>query len=380
MKILDKLDHLYETSTALDARKRDFVSPAGYLAIEPDGRIRMSPFGESSPPTTGIDGFQRPGITAGDKDLKFHLSDTAMSQLYDKLAPIHYKSSDTKRKIPAYFLDKLSPSIRAEVINDILMTAPVDKRWMIRAFDDRVRAIVDGDYPRTWNSEVIGITRKIMSDQSDLSGVIMNRDRLNENSTYLRIFWDNTGVDSHGGLRAGIMISNAEDGSGRLMMQPLVWRHACENSIVLHPTLAKDALVSLGHLRGYTAHGMMAQFTDHFVPIFERSAEMIDRMIAAQDEDLPDFNTILQGLQKKHGWSLETTDQVLEGSEGEFNVFGLANGIAYAAKNEDNPDKESSMEQLASKYLYAPKNVWTGLRKVADQVEERDDLEYAFAY
>ena len=80
------------------------------------------------------------------------LTDHATTQLYDKLGPAHYGKGSNK-SLPSEYLAKFPPAMRADILNWTLERSP--STWKVRLYEDTCRAVLDGDYPRVWNTEVL---------------------------------------------------------------------------------------------------------------------------------------------------------------------------------------------------------------------------------
>lgn len=376
-RVFDKLDQLIETSEKYDTLKRDFrvdVAHLRFVGTDSGMKLRVPDQNEADlrrnrgiwqdyTPLTGMAGFERPPLSFVDEPAEFRLDDNGRNAIYQKLAPIHWQDSRGSGTIPADFLAQFSDHDRADILNLIKNEAPSGKSWMIRTFGDATRAVLDGNYPRTWNTEILRATREVLSEGYLGNHPVMERATVTADSTYIRIFWDNSGEDAAGGLRVGVLIANGETGNSATRLMPMVWRTSCTNSIAIDQTNAGRVGVTIPHIRSRSPRVMMTQFVEQFPEVMEVSGSAIQRVLETQEFRVPDFEYVLEGLRIEHNWSRSISYDVAAGAEKEETVFGLVNGVTYAAHQQDNAETEFSLERLGGKLLYATPNYFDHLRQ-----------------
>ncbi len=117
------------------------------------------------------------------------------------------------------------------------------------------------------------------------------------------------------------------------------------------------------HYRGASAEAMMTQFYAQLPALLNASAALINKMIAAESVQIPDFRQVLDGLMIEHGWKKDFLEVVDEGTEGQRTLAGLVNGITYAAHvHRDTANPQSlELETLGGHYLLAQPSVFQRL-------------------
>ena len=81
---------------------------------------------------------------------------------------------------------------------------------------------------------------------------------------------------------------------------------------------------------------------------------------AAEEEQIPDFEAVLSGLARQHGWAQPVHSAVLIGTEGNTTRAGIVNGITYAAHRAvEHPNDQVDMEILGGAILTAPDSLFT---------------------
>ena len=365
---LEKLDELIDQSKGYDELKRDFRVDVGHVSFKghdtgmslviPDQNEtdlrRNRGIWHDYEPIDGMAGFKRPPISFLDTPAQFDIRDDVYPQMFQKLSTIHWDKASRTGSIPLDFMKQFSHWERADILNMIKAKAPMGQSWMVRTFGHESRAILDGDYPRTWNTEVLQATRELVANADLGDDPIFPRPRITEDNTYIRIYWDDTGTDEGGGLKVGVVIANGETGGSATKILPMIYRGECSNGLIFESTDTSRVGITISHHRSRSPRVMMAQFVEQFPEVMRISASAITRMLDSQEVRLPDFNNVLEGLRIEHNWSRNVTNDVIAGTEKQDSVFGLVNGITYAAHTStENADTEYSMEKLGGKYLFA---------------------------
>ena len=350
---------LIETSERYDQQKTDFRIRARDLRFDSDGQLVVL-----APPLPYDDGIyaqqrlrwlSQPKVerTAG-------MTDHAVSQLHNKLGPAHY-GRGSNRTLPTDYLAKFPPAMRADILNWTLERSP--STWKVRLYEDRCRAVLDGDYPRVWNTEVLRQLARVLRDRGGLEDLQVDRPFVSPDEFFLRLWWSGAGT---GNYRIGATFGNSETGTRTFMGVPMIRRTSCANSIVVTDTSAltgQKAGFQMVHYRGASAEAMMTQFYAQLPALMNASAALINRMIAAESVVIPDFRQVLDGLMIEHGWKQDFLEVVDEGTEGQRTQAGLVNGITYAAHaHRDTANPQSlELETLGGRYLLANPSVFQRL-------------------
>jgi hypothetical protein len=193
---VEELDKLLGISREHDLLKRDFrvdVSHLSFIGSDTGVRLRVPDQSESDikrqgavwkdyETQKGMSGFERPAIHMLDEPAEFQIREDVWPQIYDKLAPIHWRQAKGTGTIPMDFMGRFSHYDRSQILNMIKNNAPIGKSWMVRSYGDNVRAALDGDYPRTWNTEIIQATREIISQGDIGPNPMLPRPRVSEDN------------------------------------------------------------------------------------------------------------------------------------------------------------------------------------------------------
>ncbi len=352
-------ESLIATSTGFDQHKADFRLAARDLRFDSQANLVVL-----APPLPYDDGtYAQQRMRFLSKPPEEHsvgLTDHAVTQLHDKLGPAHYGKGSNK-SLPTEYLAKLPPSMRADILNWTLERSA--STWKVRLYEDTCRAVLDGDYPRVWNSEVLRQLERVLRDRSGLDGLQVDRPFLSPDEFFLRLWWDGAGT---GNYRIGATFGNSETGTRTFMGVPMIRRTSCANSIVVTEVSAltgQKAGFQMVHYRGASAEAMMTQFYAQLPALLNASAALINRMIAAESVAIPDFRQVLDGLMIEHGWKKDFLEVVDVGTEGQRTLAGLVNGITYAAHaHRDTANPQSlELEALGGHYLLANPTVFQRL-------------------
>lgn len=293
------------------------------------------------------------------------LTDNALSQMYQKLGKVHYGRGSNKA-LPSEYLSRFPNSERAQVLN-WTMAKGGNNRWLVRAFEDTCRAVLDSSYPRVWNTELLRQVRRVLLDKGGLEQVEVIRPYLDPDQLHLKFWFPDTGTNV---LKVGAVIRNGETGNSRLEAMPMVHRTSCTNSIVI----GTDAYgnrngMSITHYPGASTSALMSQFYANLPAVMNASADLINRLIEAEEVAMPNFREIIDGLAIEHGWDYRFKNAVDEGSEGQRTLGGLVAGVTYAAHavRDLAPAQVLDVEIIGGNLLYAPQREFARLIRQANE-------------
>lgn len=285
--------------------------------------------------------------TGGALTAPFCVNDWAMRQLMLKLGPAVFGKS-AQKSLPFDYLMAISPEIRADLLNRHLGNMPNGSgRFMVRTYDNTVRAVLSEDYTPIANTELLEMVQSVIETEK-ATGVKTVRPFLTPDSLSLRTVWRN--INRGGGSWGiGVYISNGEIGNNRLRMYPLLQRHSCTNSIIVESGKGVEFI----H-RGSRAAKMVIM-RSVMAEMFPLAAQALEKMIEAEAEQLPSFMSVLDGLATRYEWSDEVKLNVALGSEGRQTRAGLVNGVTYAAHaSRMSTEEAEKMEILGGSLLVAP--------------------------
>lgn len=341
------IDRLIDRSTADDSKKRDYRVEAAELFF--DEAFNLIVDAAELP----YDDYMARRAFGSEERSKHSLSVTenALNQLYDKLGRIHFGRGSTKR-LPSDYLAAFPREQHAQIMNWTLERAQRSK-WMVRTYETSARAVLDAYYPRVWNSEILRQVRRLILEKSENERSELIRPYLSPDHLDLKIWFPDSGTEVK---KIGALIRNDETGRGRFELIPMIQVTTCTNSIIVNRT--KDGYeggFSITHYAGASAEALMIQFYAQLPRCLNASARLINRMIEAEGEALPNFRTILDGLAVEHGWKRPMLEKIDEGAEGHRTVAGLVEGITYAAHayHEITDGERVEVEMIGGNLLYA---------------------------
>lgn len=337
---VEQFQSLIDKSEGYDRTKTDFRIRARDLSVNNDGKLVIVapelPYDDAT--------YQKQRVTFDSKEKAERVvgfTDASRIQMYAKLGSAHYGKGSNKA-LPGEYLEKFPPHMRADILNWTMERA--EGTWKVRTDGEDCRAIVSGEYPRIWNTEVLRQLSRVLNDKNGLDGLHIERPYITPDEFAVRLWWDGAGT---GNYRVGAQFGNNEVGGGSFVGRAMIQRRSCTNSIIVSNISAitgQKAGFEMIHYVGASAEAMMTQFYAQLPALMNASATLINRMIEAESIVLPDFSQIIAGLRAENGWDAPFTDLVHQGTEGQRTVAGVVNGITYAAHMDRNLSDTKSLE------------------------------------
>jgi hypothetical protein len=330
------LDSLIEQSRQFDTHKHDEGVRARDLVITDAGQVILP----SSAP------------------LSLSITDSALVQICAKLGPTVSMNS-----IPAEFMRNLPNDEMAWVLNRRLQAA-TDSMWLARSYEASLRAMLDGSYPgqsdangNYENTRYLQVVESLL-EAGDYKDVEFVRPSVTADELYLKVAMKPFIGGDGNFYKIGALIRNSEIGHGFLVCAPFVQRTSCANSTVWN----KDNKWRFVHRVAGGFAALMVQFKERIGSALHAAADVLDDLIAAERDNLADFNAIIDGLAIQRKWSFELKQNVIDGTEGKRSRAGLVHGVTYAAHKVygDSPEKLVEMETYGGDLLYAKASVFEG--------------------
>ena len=134
--------------------------------------------------------------------------------------------------IPAKYYDLMKaekPGLLADNVNAWLGEKP--NNYMVRALGDTARAFLSERYRRRDNLEIASAVLPLFTG----SGYSVESCEVTEHRMYIKIVNQRLEMEVTKGdvVQAGVVISNSEVGLGAVSVQPLVYRLACTNGMIV---------------------------------------------------------------------------------------------------------------------------------------------------
>lgn len=272
----------------------------------------------------------------------------AWGQIFSKLGPAVFGKGASK-SLPSDYLLAIPPDLRSVNLNRHLQNAN-GSAWLVRGYDQQARAVLSDGYSIIGNTELLEVLEGVV-EQNKTTDFRLSRPSVTADDLNIRTIWKDTKGGNYG---IGVYIGNGEIGNRRLRIYPLIQRHSCENSIIIE----HDKGIEFVH-RGSKITKMVL-IKSVIAELFGVAAEILEKMIAAESEQIPDFTTVLDGLAVRYGWDENTRMTIAVGTEGSQTRAGLVNGVTYAAHVIPNitPNDSADMEILGGRILLAPDSLF----------------------
>jgi len=273
----------------------------------------------------------------------------AMSQFTAKMSAMAFPKTSKSLPLDALMAWRgIFPMETAALLNRHLERKP---DMYLRTYDNQARAILSTqyiDFPNTrllqMVNDALPLATKSIGQQADVqmgkAFCVVTPDTLHARITLLSVMTD------EGEYKLGVYIGNDEVGNGRLRVLPGFQRSSCQNSMVFD----YDTGLSLVHrgIQSLNANIVGAAILNSF----KIGMENLNVLLKAREIDMPNMEDEIGKLAKQFGWSVGVQNAVIFGTEGKGTLFGLVNGITYAAHEKfDNDGSRLDMELLASKLL-----------------------------
>ena len=307
---------LIERNAAFDQWKRDVEVNANDFVLQPEGYFTMA--GEG----------------------RYTIEDHALAQMCARIGnahmgfaiPTNYAKFQINNE-PALFSPILAKSASA-----------YGKEVLLRSYNGSVRAFMSDKYTHIDNRDVLPMLEKFINDkaggQYELVRPYVGRDEMNVRIMFRDVSPEG-GKDGNYGI--GVVVRTGEIGNVSPAVLPFIQRHACENSTVWQEggTVIKQA--------GNRDYKLM-QLLGAIGSALGGSAELLEKMMATRYVELPSIDSIITGLAAKFDWGSEMTYAVSAGTENSRTLFGLVNGLTYAAHAVNMPAQQAlEMEMLGGK-------------------------------
>lgn len=320
-----RVRELAERSAEYDQQKHDHSVPGSTLHFTDAFRLElleMPLFGGMAPLT---------------------VTDHAFGQLAEKLG-----RAAIGRTLPVDFMKALTPDLRAYNFNRAAEKAG-GRKWLVRGYGEACRAVLAGDYPtKPGNTDILSMIADVLEAEPGLDETTLIRPWVTADAIMFKgVFRDVRGNGGDYGL--GVSIRNGEIGQYALEIDPLAQRHTCTNSIVSTGGFS-TRIVHRGHWAE-----VRVQLRAAILRALRGSAETVERMFRADEEELPTFASVLDGLCEAYKFDAAQKATVWDGTEGRMTRAGLVNGVTYLAHKAfgDDPEKMLDIERLGGQLLYA---------------------------
>lgn len=339
------INGLIEKSAGFDSEKHDHVVPIASVQFDSEARLLVNdanPFGNVAP---------------------LEITQHALEQVFTKTARAVYPAGSSK-SLPSDYLTRVPKDLLATILNRHITDLPsaANRRWMVRGYRQTARAVLDGNYPaKPGNTEILTMVADALeSGGLNIDEAVFFRSDVTPDDLYLKSVFATLNTND-GEYGVGVCITNGEIGNRRLTVEPLIQRGRCTNTI----TVDLDGWSIRQVHAGYHWAEMKVLLRSAINRALRSSGVLVERLLAADADEIPSFADVLAGMKRDHGWDDGMFATVMTGTEGRTTRAGIVNGITYAAHRlyGDDPATMHDMERLGGAILLAPGSLFAEAAK-----------------
>ncbi len=325
------LQKLVKRSKTFDEMKKDYgPEPVVRHSIDPETGHLIVPSGMFG------EGVSYPPMP---------FTEHAFNQLTDRLGTTCWPGRH--RSLPRDFLLRCEPDVRANVLNHWIERTDADKQWRVRTFGERVRAVVTDQYAPIWNTWVLEMAQKAVTEKANGWCEILQA-HVGPDIVRLKLLFNYVDPgDGNGDYGLGAYCENSEIGTHKLRVWPLVKKTSCNNSIY-----------GVHEGRWECFHRGSYELLEHdFIMHMGRAFDVADRtllaLLKAHATPMPDFEEQVERMCEEHGWNDTTKNHIYQGA-GTDNTYGsMVDGMTFAAQDFEDIQRQIDMELIASQFLAA---------------------------
>lgn len=277
------------------------------------------------------------------------MSRQAWGQFSAKMGQVAFPR--TSKSLPTDALmawGNMFPAETAALLNKHMERRP---DMFLRTYGNSARAILSTQYVDFANTRLLQMVADALplaeKSLGQSGNIQMGRHFCVVTPDYLhaRITLANVMTDE-GEYGIGAYIGNDEIGNGRLRVLSGIQRTSCQNSMEFD----EDNGISMIHRGMQSLNATIV--ASAILNAFKIGAENLNVLLKSREIDIPNMEDEITKLAKQYNWSVGIKDAVIMGTEGKSTLFGLVNGMTYAAHHKlDNDESRISMELLAGKML-----------------------------
>lgn len=265
------------------------------------------------------------------------------------------------------------PGLLAHNVNHWLHKGEPTQR-LLRTMDGRARAFLSNRYRPIDNFE---IAQAVLPIIMEMPGARFESTQITENYMYIKVVNPKLTGEVRVGdvVQAGVVISNSETGLGAVNVQPLIYRLACLNGMVVNDSSTRTRRNHVG--RANSADENFALYSQETLDQDGKAFMMKvqDTVRAAVDEAR--FTRVLDTMRESTQAKLDTTDipslvkltssnfgltetegkgvlqHLLEGAD--YTLYGLANAVTRYSQDVEDYDRASKLEVIGYNVMTMPR-------------------------
>ena len=347
MKTGRSIQSLAQELVRIQQSKRDFIAPVSSLRFLDDGHVTLDDVGSNT----------------------FDINDWARRQIAEWSGVPFAYSNALRAQNPALLAKCLNHSVQWS-----LKAAPADRR-LIRTLDGSTRAFLSSRYRILDSSDLLETAMPVIVEH----GLRVESAEITEQRLYVKAFSDKLTAEVRVGdaVQYGIVISSSDVGAGSVRVEPMIYRLACLNGMVI-----ADSRVRKFHIgRNIEAESVRELFSDETKVAADRAFWMgvrdvvvgslkaevfqaaVDRLRVAAGELIknPDLARVVELTSKAVGITGEDVRQsILQNlADGkDFTRWGLSNAVTAAANNSDNYEVACELERAGGRVIEIGAHEW----------------------
>ena len=346
-----KLSHLIERNAQYEALKRDFRAAPTAIELQTNGKFTINGEGSYTLESHALrQAAQRIGLAASNQAAETYCKPNIAGALAAK---------DTELYITAY------PQHFAPIWNAMSAiyegTGNGDRTVLARTYaDNTIRAYMSDKFSAIDNGDMLNILNGFLEDENHGQYKLVRPYLSRDEVVVDVIFPTDTGSfnikhpgddDPRGGYGFGVRITTGEIGNRSPKVMPLIQRHSCTNSIVVDADGTSVTVKQQGN-KETKLQLLIAAIGNALTA----APELVNKLIAARRMTLPKMSQLVSSMVDKHGWNEEVQFSFTIGTENHESVWGIVNGLTYAAHNVDMPAADAiAMEEYAGQILWNPR-------------------------
>lgn len=350
MKAGRTLEELASEIQRQTASKRDFVATSSAMRLSTRALNRVE--------------FT---LSAPKGDTSFLIGTTAHEQIATRL------------EIPHRYYDRMlasAPSLLAQNVNH-WFTTNEDRRFLVRALDGRVRALLSDRYRPLDNFDLATtVLTRLQKTETRVESCELTEKRLYIKAVTPRITADIKVGDT---VQAGLIVTNSEIGLGAVKIEPMIFRLICANGAIVN-TLAmrrhhvgRRALEFTDADQYYRDETRLADDRAFWMKVGDMVDAMADATMfasivsrwqeAATQKITKDPVEVVEVTAKKFGLYEDERANVLthliQGHD--LSAYGLMNAVTRAAQDAESYDRGTDLERIGPAILELPRQQWREL-------------------
>ena len=278
-----------------------------------------------------------------------------------------HRQLGTHLGIPWKYYERMlqeEPGLLSHNVNHWLHKGEPAQR-MLRTLDGKARAFLSNRY---WPIDNMEIATTVLPLIMEMQGARFESAQITENYMYIKVVNPKlTGEVRVGDIvQSGIVISNSETGLGAVNVQPLLFRLACLNGMVVNDATTRTRRNHVG--RANSAEENFAIYSQETLDADNKAfmLKIKDTVRAAVDE--AQFTRVLDTMKKSTEARLNTADipsvvklasssfNITEAEsqgvfqhlieDGDYTLYGLANAVTRYSQDVEDYDRASKLEAI----------------------------------